>query len=718
MVAPTKSKRSRPRHSTFFYAVGLGFATTAGIGLGVVYGSWSRACAGGACPSIGVLEEYKPIQAAKVYAADGRLISDFGLERRTVLRLEEMAPALKAAFVAVEDKRFYEHSGIDYRRFFGAALATALGWVQGASTIAMQLARNVWQEQLPSTRSVRRKIREMQVALELERTYSKDRILELYLNQIYLGPGWYGVESASQRYFGKSARSLNTAEAALLAAVANHPGRYDPRRYPERAVRRRNVVLNLMRDQGYISAEETERSKAYPLILSSRQAYSEAAPYFVEWIRQQLDARFGSALYERGYRVYTSLDLDMQHAAERALEEQLQAIEAEEYGPYNHVTYEEYLEGAADGFDGTEKPYLQGSLVTLDARTGYVLALVGGRDFNDSKFNRVTQARRQPGSSFKPFVYAAAVRAGLPPSFIIDDHPISLSQPGDTMPWEPQNFEDNFRGPMTLRDGLRRSRNLVAIRLGLRLGVRAVIGEAVRFGISTRLPRVPSLFIGSATVIPLEMAAAFTAFATLGKRAAPVGILRVEDEKGNIVWEPQTRIDSVMDRDRMWLVTSMLRDVVESGTGLRGVRGEGFTHPAGGKTGTTNDGVDVWYLGYTSELVTGIWIGLDSPQRIKTNSAGSILAAPIWGRYMKEVYERRPAPPDWERPELLITREVDNTTGYLATEFCPPESRYFEWYMPGTEPTEPCPVHVFYWRRISSVAPSEPSTRPKHAHTH
>jgi penicillin-binding protein 1A len=679
----------------------LGGLVVTGFGTGLAYGSWTRACAGGACPSIGVLDEYRPQQAAKVYAADGRLITDLGEQRRTVLRVDEIAPALRAAFLAIEDKRFYEHNGIDYRRVLGAAWADlrALGWVQGFSTITMQLARNVWTERIGFEKALRRKIREVRVALELERTYSKDRILELYLNQILFGGNLYGVEAAAQAYFGKSAREVNLAEAALLAGIANRPGRYNPRRYPDRAVRRRNLVLNHMRDAGYIARDEAERWKTYPLLLSSRQDFGEVAPYFVEWVRQQLHTRFGRDLYEAGYRVYTTVDLDMQIAAEQALEVQLEAIESGALGLYRHLTYQDYLErtetqGARDESQ-VNTPYLQGALVTMEAATGYVRAMVGGRDFRDSKFNRVTQARRQAGSTFKPFVFAAAIRAGKPASYMVDDGPISLPpQPPESMPWEPQNYEGDFRGWMTLRRALTLSRNLVAVKLGMEIGPSAVIGEALRFGISTPLPPYPSLYIGSASVIPLEMTSAFTAFATLGERAAPVGILRVEDAAGNIVWAPQTARDRVMDQDRMWIVTNMMQDVVDHGTAYSAVRGAGFTLPAAGKTGTTNDGTDVWFIGFTPELVTTVWMGFDTPTRIKANAAGGRLAAPAWTQLMQEVYSRRPAPRAWPRPEGLITRQIDNTTGYLATEFCPRQSRYWEWFIPDTQPTEFCPIHI------------------------
>jgi len=684
-----------------------------GLGLGVAWGSWSRACAGGNCPSIGALDAYRPTEALKIYAADGRLLTSLGTERRTVVRLSELPPALPAAFVAVEDKRFFDHHGIDYRRFLGAVRANLVErrFAEGFSTITMQLARNVWDEKLPSTKSIVRKVREARVALEIERTYSKERILELYLNQIFLGGSLYGVEAASQNYFGKSAAEVNPAEAALLAGITRYPNFYDPRRNPDRALRRRNLALNLMRDQGYLSPEETERWKAYPIEIRSRQDWGEVAPYFVEWVRQQVYARFGLATFERGYKVFTTLNLDMQRAAERALEDQLRAIENETYGTYKHPTYQQYLDADEPRGDHTMTPYLQGALVTLDAATGHVLAMVGGRDFQDSKYNRAVQTRRQAGSTFKPFVYAAAIRAGIPLSHIIDDAPVSRMFPGDTMPWEPQNFEGDFRGPMTLRRGLMLSRNLVAVRLGIELGVQAVRGEALRFGISTPVPPYESMFIGSASVIPLEMVSAYTAFATLGVRAAPVGVLRVEDSNGDIVWEPQVRLDRVMEPEPAWLLTNALTDVVNRGTAYTSVRAAGgFRLPAGGKTGTTNDGTDVWFIGFTPEMVTGVWIGLDQPQKIKARAAGGVLAAPAWVAYMTDVYERRPAPADWRRPEGLLMREIDNTTGYRFTPFCPPQARDFEWFLPGTEPQEYCPIHPPFRGGITRTDPARPPT--------
>ena len=667
-----------------------------GLGLGGVYGSWTRACAGAACPSIGVLESYRPTQALKVYAADGRLITEAGVERRTVLGFDEIDPILRAAFLAVEDKRFYEHNGVDLIRFLGAAkqVVLALDYVEGFSTITMQLARNVFRQQLPTTKTIQRKVREVQVALELERTYSKDRIFELYLNQIFMGGSAYGVEAGAQRYFGKSARSLNPAEAAALAAIANVPNNYDPRRYPQRVLQRRNLVLNLMRDEEYLTPEEAEIWKAYPLEVSSREDYGDVAQYFVEWVRQQLYARWGNAIYERGYRVYTTLDLDMQSAAERTIEAQLEFIESGGAGPYRHPTYQQFVDSVrVEGQKVAQTPYLQGAVVTLDVDSGYVRAMVGGRDYGDSEFNRATQAERQAGSTFKPFVYLAAIRANYPPSYMINDGPISIMQ-NDTMPWEPRNFDDRFYGPMTMRRGLYLSRNLVAIQLGMQLGVPAVVGEASRFGFSTPIPRFNSMFIGSASVIPIEMASAYTAFASLGTQAAPRAILRVEDSRGNIVWEPQTRRTQSIDQEHMYLVTNMMRDVIRRGTAFGAIwaRG-GFHQEAAGKTGTTNDGTDVWFAGFTPDLVTVVWIGFDQPKKIKANAQGGLLAGPAWARYMNEIYEHRAPAKAWQRPEGLIARQIDITTGYIVHPLCPRESRAFEWFVPGTEPSEICPVH-------------------------
>jgi penicillin-binding protein 1A len=668
------------------------------FGIAVLITAWARACAGNSCPSIDELGGYDPNQASKVYAADGRLITDLGLERRTVVPLGEMSPFVKAAFIITEDKRFYEHNGIDWVRVFGAIKNNLFEMrvAEGFSTITMQLARNLWPEDISGRdKSLRRKLREARVAREIEERYPKDKVLELYLNQIDLGNRGYGVEAASQRYFGKSVRDLNVAEAATLAAIPKAPSRYNPRKNPNLSVQRRNTVLNLLRDNGLLSPEDTERWKAYPLLLSSRSDFSAVAEYFTEYVRQQLDARFGQDLYRSGYRIYTTLDLDMQQAAERALEARLEAIESGADGKFTYQTYRQYQESRADNPDDNSKvttPYLQGLVVSLEAKTGYIRAMVGGRDFADSKFNRATQALRQPGSTFKPIVFAAAVEAGYPLSYVMVDDSLSMIIKEDEPPWTPQNYDLEFDGPMTLRRALYLSRNIIAIKLGMELGEPAVVSEATKFGISTRVPPVPSIHIGSADVIPLEMIAAYTTFANLGTRTVPNAILRVEDRSGKIVWQPPVRSVAVMDTAHAWLMTDVLRDVVRHGTAVGSV-GARINFPAGGKTGTTNDGFDVWFIGFTPDLVTGVWIGFDQPKRIKSNAQGGVLAGPAWTAMMREVYERRTAPPAWPRPDGLTALDIDKTTGYKATPFCPKDVHYIESFIPGTEPTAFCPIH-------------------------
>jgi len=682
-------------------AAALAFAYVVGVG----YGSWTRVCAAERCPSISRLVSGPgPQQTSKVYAADGRLITELGLERRTVLALSEIPASVRQAFIGTEDKRFYSHHGIDYVRILGAIKADvlSLSWAQGFSTITMQLARNIFPEEISREKKLTRKLKEARVAMEIEHSFPKDSILQLYLNQIDLGAGAHGVEAAAQVYFGKSARQLNVAEAATLAALPKAPAFYNPRTHPDRAVRRRNAVLSLMRDQGYIAPEEAELWKAYPLILTTnRTNYGDVAPYFVEWLRQQLDARFGRDLYEGGLRIYTTLDLDMQEAAERSLQVQLDAIEAGVYSngkPPGRVSYHDYIESAkASGEDhGPYSPYLQGALIALEANTGYIRVMVGGRDFDDSKFNRATQAVRQPGSTFKPFVYSAAVRAGHPVTEILDDSPLNppVIQLDSTL-WQPKDDDDTTLGQIPMRQALYLSRNLATIKLGMQLGEQTVIGEARRYGITTPLRPYPSIHIGANGVIPLEMISAYTAFATLGARAYPLGILRVEDSHGNILWQPPVRREDVMDPAHTWLLVDMMKDVIHRGTAYSAVWKAGFTLPAAGKTGTTDDYTDAWFIGYTPELVAGVWIGYDLQQRIlEHNAGGGRITAPAWTAFMRDVYDRRPAPADWVRPDSLVTREVDQTNGYVASPYCPLEVRHWDWFYPGTEPTQVCPVHT------------------------
>jgi penicillin-binding protein 1A len=677
--------------------VGLGFV---GLLVFAAYWSWFL-CGGDACPSIAQFDEYRPAQPARLYAADGRFIAEVGLERRSVVRLEQVPRHVVDAFVITEDKRFYRHAGVDYIRVFGSVWANlrAGGLSEGFSTITMQLARNIFPEQLPARNKARnaiqnilRKFREAKVARELEKKFSKERILELYLNQIPFGSGAYGVESAAQRYFGRPINELTVAEGAMLAALPKAPSRYNPRRFPDRAVQRRNTVLELMRREGALSDADASVAKAYPLRLyRPARGAGEIAPYFVEWVRAELVKRFGRQAYEQGLRVMTSLDLDMQGAAERAMERQLRAIEGGAFGPFPHASYESYMARAASGTSdvtAANSPYLQGAFVALDPRNGAVRALVGGRDFDDSKFDRVTSALRQPGSTFKPFVYATAIQTGRPPSYFIDDEPIEVPQLDGTL-WSPQNYDLKFEGRVTMRRALYMSRNLPAVRLTMELGESGVVQMAKSFGLTTRIPPFPSIALGSADVYPLEMVASYSTFANLGWRVPAQPILRVETLDGRRLFEAEPERIQVLGREEAWIMVDMMKDVLTRGSGTR-VRSGGFTLPAAGKTGTTNEYTDVWFIGYTTDLVAGVWMGFDQPKRIKDNAQGGQLAAPAWTAFMREVYDRKPSPPDWPRPYGIIAVMIDPATGLRAGPACMSDSVRVEYFLPGTEPQSEC----------------------------
>ncbi|HEX6535126.1 MAG TPA: PBP1A family penicillin-binding protein [Gemmatimonadaceae bacterium] len=685
--------RRRPRLTRAVLLSGT-FAVAAAAGL--AYASWTLVCRGAACPDPRRLEAFQPRQTSKLYAADGRFIAEIGLERRTLVKLADIPKSVQAAFVITEDKRFYQHAGIDWIRVFGAAIRniSAGGYAQGFSTLTMQLARNIFTEKISREKTLTRKLKEAKVAREIEKLYPKQKILELYLNQIYLGNGAYGVETASQRYFGKSVRDLNLAEAATLAALPKAPERYNPRRFPDRAIQRRNTIIELMRRQGAVSDADAQLAKAYPLRLARKAESGELAPYFVEWVRKQAEEQFGDRVYTDGLKIFTTLDIDMQLAAERNLEKQLRAIEAGKYGAFRHITFEQYVARSANGESDDQtgnSPYLQGAFIAMDPRSGAVRALVGGRDFDDSKFNRATQALRQPGSTFKPFVYSTAIHQGLPLSYQLLDSALSVPQQNG-QDWTPQNYDLRFDGPMPMRVALYQSRNIPAIRLGMQLGAPNVIDMARRFGLTTPIPPYPSIFIGSADVYPLEMVSAYTTFANLGVRTSPVAIVRVENAKGEVLWEAPPQRHEVLSRDEAWLMVDVMKDVVRRGSAAR-IWASGFHLPAGGKTGTTNDGTDVWFIGYTPDLVAGVWMGFDRPKKIQSNAQGGRLAAPAWLGFMNEVYARRPDPPDWPRPEDILVREVDDSDGMLRNPFCPDSVVVTEYYIPGTEPIRECDLH-------------------------
>ena len=649
---------------------------------------WER-CGIRGCPNVERLTSYQPGGATVLLDAAGEQFADLAPIDHAVIPLDSLPDHVPAAFLAVEDRRFYEHNGIDYRRVVGAAIADikAGGFVQGFSTITMQLARNVWPDRLPGQRrTIRRKILEVRVARDIEDAYEKDEILELYLNHIYFGGGAYGIEAASRNYFGKSAADLTLSEAALLAAMPKSPTLYNPRRFVDRARARRNLVLSLMAEQGVADSAGVADAREAPLGVSSeppaRRRSSFVAPWFVEATRRILEDRFGESVYTSPLRVHTTLRRAAQHTAEQELERQLRRIEQGALGAYDGERYDAETAPA----DGTD--YVQGAFVLMDAATGDVQALVGGRDFNHSRFDRATQARRQAGSAFKPFVFAAAMDEGYAPSQLVSDSVLRLELPGGEV-WEPHNIGREFDGTVTIREALVRSKNVPTIRLAADVGLNDVTRLARRAGIRSELPTVPSIAIGTAGVTALEITAAYSPFARLGTAVAPRFVTRVEDANGRIIWEQEVESREVLDSAAAFLTTDMLQEAVEHGT-ARDVRRAGFTGPAAGKTGTTDEGADAWFVGYTTSHIATVWIGFDRPQPIVEDATGGRLAAPVWARVMRE----HATADAWPVPSGIVERRVDPASGLLLIEGCEPESgrSVSELFVRGDEPASACPV--------------------------
>jgi len=676
---------------------------------GLTAGSWKNLCAD--CPSIAQIHTWEPEQTSKVFGHDGRLIAEIGTQARTYVSIHDLPPHVPQAFMAIEDRRFYEHRGVDIRgltRAVTEAILTASLSGGGGSTITQQLARNMFQETIGFEKRVERKLKELQVALELERAYSKDQILEAYMNQINLGLGIWGIHTASRYYFGKEPADMTPADAAILAAVANNPRRFSPFINPENSKRRRDLVLDRMARERFIPRDEARAWQESPLPVQDGQGSGRLAGYFVEWVRDQMLARFPGQVNTAGLRIFTTLDLDIQEMAEVSVAWGAERIENRP--GFRHPRFSEFADQRGGFADGAT-PYVQGILIALDPETGAVRALVGGRDVTQSKFNRAIQARRQPGSSFKTLVYTAAIASGMPASMIIRDEPIVREQVDGTE-WRPQNFDRTFEGDMTLREAFRRSINTVAIRLAdEEVGLETVAQTARRMGIRTEIPRVPSIAIGAADVIPIQMAEAFATLANLGERVTPHPILRVESADGEVLWEPQYPTTRVLERPVARVMVSLMEDVVLRGTGASSRAETGGRLPAGvpagGKTGTSNNNTDVWFIGATPNLQVTVWFGMDNPQSIYSGATGGGDAAPVFGHFLRQVYFGRdavetadgqiiparaaalPIPAPWPM-EGLIPVEVDDRTGLLASPWCPADRRYTEWFIPGTEPTQPC----------------------------
>lgn len=597
-------------------------------------------------------------------------------EQRELVQISDVPRHLIDAVLAVEDKRFEHHHGLDPWRIAGAFLANLkAGDVrEGGSTLTQQLVKNFF---LTPERTYRRKIQEATMALILELRYDKNEILEAYLNEIYLGQrgstAVHGVGEASRFYFGKPVREVSVAEAALLAALIQGPNATSPVKHPERALARRNLVLNLMYQQERISGETQERAKNEPIQIVKPSGEYREARYFLDTVREALPETYSSeALIREGLKIYSTLDLRLQRLAADALQDGL--AELEKKLP-------------------RRKAPLQGCLLALRPQTGEVLAIVGGRDYSDSQFNRCTQSRRQAGSAFKPFVYVAALEpdaSGKPLITLadfLDDTPLTVRQPsGD---WQPVNFDREFHGIVPVRGALERSLNVATARLGQSVGIARVRETAYRLGIESRLPSVPSLALGVADVTPLEMARAYGTLANLGVRVESHTFEDVVDSTGDLLERPKIRSERVLDAGVAYLAVSLLGGVVERGT-ARQLRELGFEGPLGGKTGTTNDERDAWFVGFTPEVVTVVWVGFDEPAAI--GLPASRVAVPIWANFMAQATGKN-IRGGFVRPENIVQMDIDPMTGARAFEGC--DQMRPEIFLIGTAPDEICPS--FQW---------------------
>ncbi len=645
-------------------------------------------------PSLSKVQEVRPMIRTEVYDKGGRLIATLSREDRTYVRQNQVSPHLLNAILSTEDRQFYRHWGMNPLSLVRATLANIRrggGPLQGGSTITQQLARNLF---LTHEQTITRKLKEVILALRLERSFSKDEILELYINQVYFGDGVYGVETASRQFFGKPARNLTIAEAAVLAGIPKNPARYSPHQHPDNATGRRNIVLSSMFATGAITVGELESARAESLRVVHLDGVEGAgwrAPYFIETIRQRLNEKFGSrAIYEDGLRVYTTLDIGLQEETERALAEHLRAIES--------INRYDYLSGDADameraddmaaaaGIDATHE--LQGAAVAMLPGTGAIRVLVGGRDFIQSKWNRAVQAKRQPGSAFKPFTFSVAFEQGKKTTDVLLDAPIVRFLPnGDR--YEPRNFSKEYHGVVTLRETLAKSINIPSVLLLEETGIDRVVDAARRLGIKSPLPRVLSLALGSGEVSLLELTGAYGSFSNGGIYSEPFMIRRVEDYSGDVLYENRAETYEVMDERIAYLITDTMRSVMEWGTG-KTARRLGLRAEAAGKTGTTDDYTDAWFVGYTSSLLAGVWVGFDLKEPIGDRMTGAVCALPVWTRIMTAAARQEPTEP-FRVPSGIIRARVCRESGQLATEACPETTE--EVFIEGTEPPGGCLLH-------------------------
>lgn len=648
--------------------------------------SYAFTCGYRTCPSAADIQAYAPREGSSVLDREGELLGRLQYVRRVNVPLDSVPERVRDAFLAVEDQRFYEHGGVDWRSVGRAAFRNVreLGVSEGFSTITMQLVRNAFIPDLAQERSLRRKLIEVVLAHRLEKSLSKDQILELYLNVIYLGNGAYGVEAASRDLFDKNVQQLSLAEAATLAALPKGPSAYNPRMHPERARKRRDLVLSLMASQQRIPADSASLAAAEPFVVKEKGWFPHSDDIdALDLVRAFVDSVLGGEADKYGdVVVRTTLDARAQSAAQRAVRSQAARIER---------TAESAKRRDAE---------VEGAMVAMDPRTGEIRALVNGSAYERGGFGRALRAHRQPGSAFKPFVYGAALKAGHSPAEVLDDSPVEIHlASGDV--WRPTNFGGEHMGRATMRRALMRSANAATVRLAQAVTIPRVIEYAHLLGIESDLPDVPSLALGSAEVTPIELVTAYSAFANGGYRVRPRLVLSIERTGGDTLWRADSATpERVIDAREAYQVTSMLQTVVDRGTGFE-VRRLGVQDRIAGKTGTTNDGNDVWFVGYSPSIVAAVWFGYDNPEPLGWGASGGRLAAPAWVDFFKRGW-RTTTRADWEAPSGMVMRTIDAFNGELANEYCPVTQP--EWFKSGSEPTTYCDEHqASFWDRLGDA---------------
>ena len=669
-------------------------------------------------PSLEQLENYDPDLVTRIYSSDGVVLNELFVQKRVFIELDRIPQHMHYAVVSSEDRRFFEHWGLSMRSIARAVMVNtlSLSYRQGFSTLTQQLARNLYKS-VGFEDSILRKVKEMITAIQIERTYTKEEILEMYLNTVHFGHGTYGVEAATKRFFGKESQFLTVDESAMLVGLLPSPASYSPIHYPDRAIRRRNTVLRLMRDQGYIRRGEYAENRAKTLDTVLDVPNRGSAPYFTEYVRRILekeDTKLGINIYRDGLKIYTTLNSKLQSIAESAVMETVSEDQTrlnnrlykdkEEFEDLAYLTiYPEdsvkmMIEGEAMLYkDLRDKLLVQCAFVALDPNTGGILAMVGGRPDYHDQYNRAVQAKRQPGSVFKPFVYTTALDNGYPVTEQLLNQPVVLNiqnMDGTWVKWKPQNYDGSTGGLTTFREGLRKSLNLISVRMVQQdiAPAEQVKLTAKRMGINTDIRAVDAIALGTSEVFPIEIVSAYSALANGGVYSRPFAITKIEDRYGNVIKEYYPDREEVLSEETAYLMTNLMQTVMDRGTGGSARWKYKFNRPAAGKTGTTQGWSDAWFVGFTPQIAAGCWFGVDNFKvPLGPGQDGSKAALPAWAKFMKAAHDTLDLPlQKFEKPDGIYDKEICNVTKKLPLPACPVQKEIFK---KGTEPTQSCKVH-------------------------